>query len=121
MDVTDRAQAPPGTHPAGRDRPSVAGGGVLVSSVTPEDVFTPEDFTPEHRLAARTLGAFLEAEVEPRAAELEAHNYPLLRDLLRRLGALGFLGVDIPEAFGGTGLDLITSLLVGETMSRGSF
>jgi len=98
-----------------------SGGSFLLTAASPRDVFTPEEFSAEHRLAARTLGDFLEAEVEPRTAELETHNYPLLRDLLRRLGALGFLGVDIPEAYGGAGLDFITSLLVGETMSRGSF
>jgi alkylation response protein AidB-like acyl-CoA dehydrogenase len=97
------------------------GGGFLLTAPSPHDVFTPEDFSAEHRLAARSLGDFLEAEVEPRTAELETHNYPLMRDLLRRLGRLGYLGVDIPEAYGGSGLDFITSLLVGETMSRGSF
>lgn len=98
-----------------------AGGGFLLTVTSPHDLFTPEDFSTEHRLAARTLGDFLEAEVEPRTAELETHNYQLMRQLLRRLGGLGFLGVDIPEAYGGSGLDFITSLLVGETMSRGSF
>jgi alkylation response protein AidB-like acyl-CoA dehydrogenase len=99
----------------------VAGGSFLISAPSARDIFAPEDFTTEHRLAARSLAEFLDAEVEPRTAELETHNYPLMRRLLRQLGTLGFLGVDIPEAYGGTGLDFITSLLVGETMSRGSF
>jgi len=98
-----------------------AGGSFLITTAAPHDVFTPEEFSTEHRLAARSLAEFLEAEVEPRAAELETHDYPLMRRLLRELGALGFLGVDIPEAYGGTGLDFITSLVVAETMSRGSF
>ncbi|HLW49233.1 MAG TPA: acyl-CoA dehydrogenase family protein [bacterium] len=110
------------THPVHQgSAPPAQGGGFLLGAPSPQDIFTPEDFSAEHRLAARTLGAFLEAEVEPRTAELETHNYALMRGLLRRLGGLGFLGVDIPEAYGGTGLDFITSLLVGETMSRGSF
>lgn len=99
----------------------VAGGSFLLTAGAPQEVFTPEDFSTEHRLAARSLSEFLDAEVEPRTADLETHNYPLMRRLLRQLGALGFLGVDIPEAYGGSGLDLITSLLVAETMSRGSF
>ena len=100
---------------------AASGGGFLFSAVSPADVFAPEDFSSEHTLAARTLREFLEAEVDPRTADLESHNYPLVRALLRRLGELGFLGVDIPEAYGGCGLDLITSLLVAEHMSRGSF
>jgi len=99
----------------------IAGGSFLITVPTPHEVSTPEDFSEEHRLAARTLTAFLEAEVEPRTAELETRNFPLMRQLLRKLGGLGFLGVDIPEAYGGSGLDLTTSLLVAETMSRGSF
>jgi alkylation response protein AidB-like acyl-CoA dehydrogenase len=99
----------------------VAGGSFLLTAPTPRGIFAPEDFSEEHRLAARSLGDFLEAEVEPRTAELETHNFPLIRQLLRRLGALGFLGVDIPEEYGGAAFDLITSLLVTETMRRGSF
>jgi alkylation response protein AidB-like acyl-CoA dehydrogenase len=99
----------------------VAGGSFLLTTPAPHEVFAPEDFSEEHRLAAHSLTDFLDAEVEPRTAELETHNFPLVRQLLRRLGALGFLGVDIPEEYGGTGLDLITSLLVAETMRRGSF
>ena len=100
---------------------AVAGGSFLITVPGSGDVFTPEEFSTEHRLAARSLTDFLEAEVDPRAAELEAPNYPLMRQLLRRLGELGFLGVDVPEAYGGSDLDFITSLLVSETMSRGSF
>ena len=100
---------------------AAAGGGFLIAAASPAGVFAPEQFAEEHRLAARSLADFLEAEVEPHAAALESHDYPLMRRLLRRLGALGFLGVDVPEAYGGTGLDFITSLVVAETMSRGSF
>ena len=100
---------------------AASGGGFLFSAASPAEVFAPEDFSAEHTLAARTLREFLEAEVDSRTADLESHNYPLVRALLRRLGELGFLGVDIPEAYGGCGLDLITSLLVAEHMSRGSF
>ena len=100
---------------------AASGGGFLFSAASPAEVFAPEDFSAEHALAARTLREFLEAEVDSRTADLESHNYPLVRALLRRLGELGFLGVDIPEAYGGCGLDLITSLLVAEHMSRGSF
>jgi alkylation response protein AidB-like acyl-CoA dehydrogenase len=99
----------------------IAGGSFLLSASSPSAVYIPEDFSDEHRLIVRSLNAFLDAEIEPRAAELETHNFPLVRQLLRKLAALGFLGVDIPEAYGGAGLDFITSLLVTETMSRGSF
>lgn len=98
-----------------------AGGSFLTTVPGPDEVYAPEDFSEEHRLAVRSLAAFLEAEVDPHAAALETHDFPRIRQLLKQLGALGFLGVDIPAEYGGSGLDVITSLAVAETMSRGSF
>lgn len=97
------------------------GGGFLLQSPPPETVVTPEGFSEVHRLVARTVTEFVETEVEPHADELEHDAFPLVRQLLRRLGALGFLGVDVPERYGGSGADMVTSLIVSECLSRGSF
>jgi alkylation response protein AidB-like acyl-CoA dehydrogenase len=60
--------------------------------------------------------------VLPRRAAVEARDYGAHRDLLARLGADGFLGIDVPEAYGGAGLDRITSVVANEAMATaGSF
>jgi alkylation response protein AidB-like acyl-CoA dehydrogenase len=93
-----------------------AGGGFLLGPTSPEAVFTPDDLTDEQRLVQSTVLQFVEQEVLPHTAQLEQHDWELTRRLIRRTGELGFLGSDIPEAYGGAGLDKVTSLVIKEAM-----
>ena len=79
--------------------------------------FTPEDLSDDQRLIARTAAAFLEKEVEPAMDRLEQQDWAIARSLLARCGELGLIGTDVPEAFGGSGLDTTTSVVVAETLS----
>src|SRR5688572_2018285 len=97
---------------------STRGGEWLLGSAKPSDVFTPEKLTEEHRLIARTADAFVEQEVLPAAERLEQKDWLLARSLVKRCGTLGFLGVDVAEAYGGVELDRITSLIIGERIAR---
>ena len=94
------------------------GGEWLLHSSDPANVFTPEQLTDEHRLIARTAEAFVANEVLPVLDKLEQKDWTLARQLVRRAADLGLLGVDVPEAYGGVGLDKVTSLLVSDRMSR---
>jgi alkylation response protein AidB-like acyl-CoA dehydrogenase len=82
-----------------------------------DEIFTPEKLSDEHRMIARTAGDFVTHEVLPQLDRLEAKDWPLCRDLLQRCGALGLLGTDAPEAYGGVDLDKISSILVAEAMA----
>ncbi len=97
---------------------TAAGGSFLLEDIRPEEVFTPEDFTDEHRQIARTTAEFAANEVLPLAAEIEAKNFDVTRRLLRQAGELGLLSVDVPEAYGGLEMDKVTSAIVAEQMSR---
>jgi alkylation response protein AidB-like acyl-CoA dehydrogenase len=94
------------------------GGEWLLQSVDAASVFTPEQLTDEHRLIARTADEFVEKEVLPVLDKLEQKDWELARALVKRAADLGLLGVDVPEAYGGLGLDKVTSLLVSDRMSR---
>src|SRR5262245_21418863 len=94
------------------------GGEWLLQPTDPASVFTPEQMTDEHRLIAQTAQQFVEQEVLPRLGELEQKNWTLARELVKRAGELGLLGVDVPDAYGGVGLDKVSSLIVSERMSR---
>lgn len=96
------------------------GGRFVVEDSVPESVVTPEDFTEEQRMMAEAAQQFLEAEIIPRDAELEALNYDLTVELMRKAGELGLLGADVPEAYGGLGLDKVSTTLLAETLSRAS-
>jgi alkylation response protein AidB-like acyl-CoA dehydrogenase len=88
----------------------------------PEDVFVLEDFGEEARAMARTAQEFVEREVVPRLGEIEEKKHGVVPDLLRRAGELGLLAIEVPEAYGGLGLDKATALLVSERAAKlGSF
>ena len=100
----------------------IQGGSFLIESVSPEDVFTPEDFTEEHRMIAETAEQFIENEVVPRIDELEAKKEGVNEELLKKAAEIGLLGASIPEAYGGEGLDQISSTILAEKSGRyGSF
>jgi len=90
-----------------------ARGGEWLLERTP-GTFTPEDITDEHRLIGETAAAFLRDEVVPAIDDLDAKRWDRARDLLRRCGELGLLGVSVPEEFGGVDLDKVSALLVSE-------
>jgi len=96
----------------------VKGGSFLIEERKPQDVFTPEDFTEEHRQIAKTATEFTLNEVLPAAAEIEAKNFGVTRGLLRKAGDLGLMGADVPEAYGGLELDKVTSAIIAESVSH---
>jgi len=96
----------------------IKGGSFLIESRTPEDVFTPEDLTDEHRLIAQTAQEFIDQEIVPRLAEIEEKKPGLLRELLKKAAELGFCATDVPQRFGGMDIDKISSILVAERMAR---
>jgi len=78
------------------------------------DIFAP---TPEHALVAQTVREFAEGEVEPQALEHD-RDERFNHALFRKAGELGLLGVTIPEAYGGAGLDASAAVIVCEGLSR---
>jgi alkylation response protein AidB-like acyl-CoA dehydrogenase len=97
----------------------VKGGAFLVESISPQEVFTPEDFNEEQRLVARAVTEFVVGEIQPVADDIEEKKEGLLLSLLKKAGELGFLSADIPEEYGGQDLDKVSSLLVWEKMAQG--
>lgn len=101
---------------------AAAGGSFLIESKTPEQVFTPEDLNEEQRQFASTVAQFARETILPAIPELEAKKPGLLPALLKKAGELGFTGLEIPEEFGGMGLDKVSSTVVTDHISvLGSF
>jgi len=94
------------------------GGEWLLQSTDAGPVFTPETLTDEHRLIGRTAEEFVDNEVLKVLDRLEEKDWNLARDLVKKSAELGLLGVDVPEAYGGLGLDKATSLVVSEKLAR---
>lgn len=94
-----------------------AGGDFLLREYACRDIFTPEDFTDEHNQIARTTERFVESEIRPINAAIEAKDFALLRQKLTDCADLGLMMIDAPEEFGGLALDKATSMLVMEKMA----
>jgi alkylation response protein AidB-like acyl-CoA dehydrogenase len=100
------------------ERKVYAGGSFLIEERTPEEVFTPEDFTEEHRMIAETARDFMDNEVRPATDRLEKHDWQLSRELIAKAAELGMVSVNIPEEYGGLGLDQTSGAIVGEYLGR---
>lgn len=104
------------------DKKLIKGGSFLIEDIQPEEIFTPEDFTDEHQMIAKTTWDFIEGEVLPKVEEIEDKDFDLVVKLLKEAGELGLLGADVPEEYGGLGLDKISSSLITENIAKaGSF
>ena len=79
---------------------------------------TPEQLTDEHRLIGQTAAEFIDNEVLPDNERLEQKDWALNRELVAKCGALGLLGTNVPEEYGGVDLDKISTLVVSEQLSR---
>src|SRR5262245_14586680 len=93
------------------------GGQFLTTDIEPADIFTREDLTDEQRLFGQAAAEFMRGEVVPREAQLYAHDWELTRQLLRKAGELDLLRLEIPEVYGGLGLDKISSAYVAESIA----
>ncbi|HEY6331408.1 MAG TPA: acyl-CoA dehydrogenase family protein [Blastocatellia bacterium] len=93
------------------------GGSFILEDHDPADIFTPEDLTDEHRMIGQTAREFMEKEVLPLDEEIEKKDLKLTVELMRKAATLGLLSIDIPEKYGGIGLDKISSLVAAEQMS----
>lgn len=101
----------------------IRGGQFLVKETRAEDVFTPEDFSEEQKMMRDAVKEFVDREIWPKKEEFEKKNYQLTENLMKQAGEMGFLGVSVPEEFGGLGMGFVTTMLVVDYISgaTGSF
>lgn len=97
-----------------------SGGEFLVSEVLPKDIFTPEDFSREHKMIYETAADFVKKEILPNIEYIEEKDESFVRSLFRKTGEIGLNGIDIPVEYGGEGMDKISTCLVTEAMGTGA-
>jgi alkylation response protein AidB-like acyl-CoA dehydrogenase len=96
----------------------IAGGSFLLEERKADDVFTPEDFTEQHRLIAQMTEEFAVKEIVPNIEKMERKDFSVSRELLRKAGELGLSSAEIPEAYGGLGMDKVTAAVIADHISR---
>ena len=96
------------------------GGQFLVKETKCEDVFTPEDFSEEQKMMKDAVMEFNDREIIPHKERFEKKDYALTEETMRKAGELGFLGVSVPEAYGGLGMGFVSTMLTCDYISSGT-
>ena len=77
-------------------------------------------FGPEHRMLREQVRRFVEEEIKPRADAWEEQGF-VPRDVLRRMGELGFFGIRYPAAYGGSEMDALGTVVLAEELGRSGY
>jgi len=95
------------------------GGEWLIKESSPEETFTPENFSEEHLMIRDMCNQFLDAEIYPILDPIDNLEPGLMKSLLTKAGDQGMLSVSFPEEYGGLGKDFVTSTIVNEYLGGG--
>jgi acyl-CoA dehydrogenase len=77
-------------------------------------------FSAEHDLLRAQVRRFVETEIKPHAAAWEEAGF-VPRQVLRRMGELGFFGIRYPAEFGGSEMDALATVVLAEELGRSTF
>ena len=96
------------------------GGAFIIKESNPNEIFTPEDFTEEHKMMKESVIEFVDREIVPKKQRFEQKDYKLTEEMMSKIGELGFLGVSVPEQYGGLGMGFVSTMLVCDYISGAS-
>jgi butyryl-CoA dehydrogenase len=96
----------------------LSGASFLIEERTPDEIFTPEDFSEQHLLIAQTAEEFANKEIVPNIERMERKDFTAHRELLKKAGELGLSGVDVPEQYGGMEMDKVTSAIIADRIAK---
>ena len=103
-----------------KEKEILRGGQFLVKETPCEDIFTPEDFSEEQQMMKDAVIEFNDREIIPFKDRFEAKDYAFTEECMRKAGELGFLGVAVPEAYGGMEMGFVSTMLVCDYISSGT-
>ena len=92
------------------------GGQFLLDPISDTSIFSREDFSSEHSEIYKMVMDFDKDRVLSEKEKIEKYDPDLSIELLKELGELGLLGIDIPEKYDGIDLDKITTAIVAEAL-----
>src|SRR5256885_3304486 len=95
----------------------IQGGSWLLEERSVEDIFTPEDFSEQHKLIAQTAEEFAQKEIIPNIEKMEHKDWGVVRELLRKASEIGIATVDVPEEYGGAEMDKNSSAIIADRIA----
>ncbi|MCO4813245.1 MAG: acyl-CoA dehydrogenase family protein [Flavobacteriales bacterium] len=97
----------------------IKGGEFIIRDTAPSEIFIPENWTEEQLMIADMCKDFINAEILPNLERIDNMEEGLMPSLIEKAGALGLVGMSVPEELGGMGVDFKTSLLTTEKLAHG--
>jgi alkylation response protein AidB-like acyl-CoA dehydrogenase len=97
----------------------ITGGEFLIRETLSSDIFIPEEWSEEQIMMKKTCEEFLAQEVFPKLDAIDHQEEGLMQSIMDKAGALGLLGISVPEDLGGMGMDFKTSMLCTEALGMG--
>ena len=91
----------------------------LIKETLAQDIFIPEQWNEEQLMMKKTCEDFIATEVSPILDKIDNQEEGLMVSILEKAGALGILGISVPENLGGLGFDFVTSMLTTEVIGTG--
>jgi len=92
------------------------GGQFLLEPISNAEVYSREDFSEEHNEIYNMVMEFDRDKILAQKEDIESYNPKLIQSLIKEMGELGLLGIDIHEQYGGIDLDKVTSVIVAEAL-----
>ena len=96
------------------------GGEFILKDISPDEVFSPEDFSEEQKMIKDTVIEFIDREIWPKKMRFEEKDYDLTVEMMKKIGDLGLLGVNVDQNYGGLGMDFVSTMLVCDYISGSS-
>ena len=87
------------------------GGEFLVKDITAQEIFSIEELSEEQKMLRDSAKEFIDKEVVPNKERFEKKDYAYTEEVMRKIGEMGFLGIAVPEAYGGLGMGFVTTML----------
>lgn len=104
------------------EKEAIKGGEFLIRETEAQEIFIPEEWSEEQSMMAQACQDFIDKEITPNVEKMEKMEEGFMSSLMDKAGELGLLGVSIPEAYGGLGMNFNTGMLIADIMgSAGSF
>ena len=96
---------------------TIKGGEFLIKEIKADEIFISEEFNEEQKMMKEAVIEFIDREVWPHKERFENKDYALTEEVMRKAGEMGFLGVSIPEKYGGIGMGFVSTMLVTDYIS----
>ncbi len=99
------------------DTKTLDGGEFLVRDITTQEIFSIEELSEEQKMLRDSAKEFIDKEVVPNKERFEKKDYAYTEEVMRKIGEMGFLGIAVPEAYGGLGMGFVTTMLACDYLS----